>query len=407
MKKVLYISYDGLTDPLGQSQILPYIVGLSKLGYSFTIVSCEKPERFDKGKLAIEEICRGNNIAWKPLLYHKKPPVLSTLKDILQIRKLALQLHKEKSFSIVHCRSYISSIVGLELKRKQGVKFVFDMRGFFADERVDGNVWNLSNPVYKLIYDYFKSKEKAYAQFSDAIVSLTEAGKEVMEQWPTMKYKDKITVIPCSVDMDLFNPKNLDQHKLNKIKQELNSPMVVGYYGSIGTWYMMSEMLDQFKSIQKKYSEAKFLIVSNDEVGVEFDTLLSKKAIDKDSIYITSCSRNEMPYYIVVTDIPLFFIKPCFSKLASSPTKHGEIMSMGKPLITNSGVGDMDRIVHSTHSGYSIQTFTPKAYDEATDQIESLKKLDPDTIRKSGEMIYSLESAVKKYAGIYDKILGK
>src|SRR5687767_6420174 len=295
MQKVLYISYDGLTDPLGQSQVLPYIVGLSRLGYQFTVISCEKPERFDKGKLVIEEICRANKITWEPLLYHKKPPVISTIRDIIQIRKLAFQLHKNHQFSIVHCRSYIASLVGLELKRRFGVRFIFDMRGFFADERVDGDVWNLRNPVYRIIYTYFKSKEKAYAQFSDAIVSLTEAGKEIMEQWPTMKYRDKITVIPCSVDMNLFNKEILDQQKLNKIKQEIDSPMIIGYYGSIGTWYMMNEMLDQFKSIQHKYPLAKFLIVSNDQVGEEFENMLSKKAIDRKAIYITSCSRNEMP----------------------------------------------------------------------------------------------------------------
>jgi hypothetical protein len=405
VKKVLYISYDGLTDALGQSQILPYIVGLSRLGYSFTVISCEKPEKFDKGRLAIEDICKQNNIQWKPLLYHKKPPVVSTIKDILQIRKLAFQLHKKDPFQIVHCRSYISSVVGLEMKRKWGVPFVFDMRGFFADERVDGNVWNLSNPVYLVIYSYFKQKEKAYAQFSDAIVSLTEAGKEVMEGWPTMKHRDKITVIPCSVDMDLFDSTKLDPQKLSVIKQNINSNMVVAYYGSIGTWYMMSEMLDQFKSIQQKYSQAKFLIVSNDELDAGFENLLAKKRINKDSIYFTSCSRNEMPYYIAATDIPLFFIKPCFSKLASSPTKHGEIMSMGKPLITNSGVGDMDRIVNSTHSGYSIQNFTNAEYEKAVDQIEALKKLDGDSIRKLGKEIYSLEFAVKKYTAIYEKIL--
>jgi hypothetical protein len=407
LKKVLYISYDGLTDALGQSQILPYIVGLSRLGYSFTVISCEKPEKFDKGRLAIEDICKENNVSWEPLLYHKKPPVVSTIRDILQIRKLAFQLHKKDPFSIVHCRSYISSMVGLEMKRKWGVKFVFDMRGFFADERVDGNVWNLSNPVYRLIYSYFKYKEKAYAQFSDAIVSLTEAGKEVMEQWPTMKHRNKITVIPCSVDMTLFDFTQLDPQKLSAIRNEINSNMVVGYYGSIGTWYMMEEMLDQFKFIQQKYPLAKFLIVSNDELNDGFENLLAKKQIDRSSIYFTSCTRNEMPYYIAVTDIPLFFIKPCFSKLASSPTKHGEIMSMGKPLITNSGVGDMDRIVSSTGSGYAIQQFNSHEYQKSVDQIELLKKLDAATIRRSGEEIYSLDTAVKKYVSIYTKISGE
>ena len=35
-----------MTDPLGQSQVLPYLIGLTKEGYQFTILSFEKKERF-------------------------------------------------------------------------------------------------------------------------------------------------------------------------------------------------------------------------------------------------------------------------------------------------------------------------------------------------------------------------
>ena len=40
--KVIYLTYDGLTDSLGQSQILPYLKGLSNLGNDITIISFEK-----------------------------------------------------------------------------------------------------------------------------------------------------------------------------------------------------------------------------------------------------------------------------------------------------------------------------------------------------------------------------
>ena len=43
--KVLYIMYDGLTDPLGQSQVLSYLKHLSK-NYSFHVIGYEKPEVF-------------------------------------------------------------------------------------------------------------------------------------------------------------------------------------------------------------------------------------------------------------------------------------------------------------------------------------------------------------------------
>ena len=59
------------------------------------------------------------------------------------MNKAAFALHREKHFQLVHCRSYISALVGLKLKQQKGVKLLFDMRGFWADERVEGKIWNL------------------------------------------------------------------------------------------------------------------------------------------------------------------------------------------------------------------------------------------------------------------------
>ena len=53
---VLFISYDGMTDPLGQSQVIPYLQGLSKAGYDIFLLSCEKKQVFDQNKAAIEKL---------------------------------------------------------------------------------------------------------------------------------------------------------------------------------------------------------------------------------------------------------------------------------------------------------------------------------------------------------------
>ena len=84
-----------MTDPLGQSQVLPYIIGLTKQGYRFTLLSCEKEERYKLNKATIEKICIANNIDWQPIFYTKKPPVLSTVWDIYKLNKKAKQLHKK------------------------------------------------------------------------------------------------------------------------------------------------------------------------------------------------------------------------------------------------------------------------------------------------------------------------
>lgn len=114
---ILYISYDGMTDSLGQSQVLPYLTGLSG-EYAIHLISFEKKERFETFKSTIQTICDTNGITWHPLNYTKTPPVLSTIYDVRQMFRKAKQLDKEHAFTIVHCRSYISALVGLSFKLK-------------------------------------------------------------------------------------------------------------------------------------------------------------------------------------------------------------------------------------------------------------------------------------------------
>ena len=59
---VLYISYDGMTDPLGQSQVLPYLSGLSKEGFKFHLISFEKEEKFKNHREHIQAICDRDGI---------------------------------------------------------------------------------------------------------------------------------------------------------------------------------------------------------------------------------------------------------------------------------------------------------------------------------------------------------
>ena len=67
MKQVLYISYDGMTDNLGQSQVIPYLIGLQKLGYSIHILSCEKPQVFAHRNNHIAKLLKKNSIILKKL----------------------------------------------------------------------------------------------------------------------------------------------------------------------------------------------------------------------------------------------------------------------------------------------------------------------------------------------------
>lgn len=406
---VLYLLYDGLTDSLGRSQVLPYILGLKKLGHTFTIISCEKPERFERDRSDIQRIVDNAGVKWIPLPYTSAPPVLSTIYDVHQLRKTAEQLHTETPFDIVHCRSYITSIVGLSMKRKYGVKFIFDMRAFYADERVDGKLWNQKNPIFKAVYNYFKKKEIEFLSEADHSISLTAKGKRIIHSWKTVQDQPvPIEVIPCCADLDHFHPSQIDQKLRSALKSNFGlsgEDFVITYLGSIGTWYLLDEMLDFFKVLVEKRPNSKFLFITTDNAETILDPA-KEKGIASDRIIISPAKREEVPTFLSLANAAVFFIQPVFSKSGSSPTKHGEMLGMGLPVIANAGVGDVDSIIEDTNSGILVKDLTPEAYKQAVDQIDDLLKIPTENLQAAAQKYYSLEEGVKRYNAVYRKVSG-
>ena len=65
--QILYISYDGMTDSLGRSQVLPYLCALSEKGWRITLISAEKPEVFAQGESEVRGIVNAAEIDYNNL----------------------------------------------------------------------------------------------------------------------------------------------------------------------------------------------------------------------------------------------------------------------------------------------------------------------------------------------------
>ncbi|MCF8463878.1 MAG: glycosyltransferase [Flavobacteriales bacterium] len=404
---VLYLSYDGLTDGLGRSQVLPYLFGLRKLEHTFTIVSFEKKAPYKRDRNAIQKLVDETGIKWIPLKYTSSPPIFSTIYDVYKLIKTVEKIHQKTPFDIIHCRSYITSLVGLRMQKKYNVKFVFDMRAFYADERVDGGLWNLKNPIFNTVYNYFKRKEVEFLSNANHSISLTEKGKNIIHSWKNVKNQPvQIEVIPCCADLEHFHPSKIDLPLQSDLKSKFRmaeDDFVITYLGSIGTWYMLNEMLDFFKVLLEKCPNSKFLFITTDKP----ETIVPKvqeRMIPLDRIIISPAKREEVPTFLSLANAAIFFIQPVFSKSGSSPTKHGEMLGMGLPVIANSGVGDVDRIIEDTNSGILVREFTTEAYEKAVNQIDELLKIPVSTLQEAAQKYYSLDEGVKRYNSVYKQV---
>ena len=212
-------------------------------------------------------------------------------------------------------------------------------------------------------------------------------------------------VIPCCANLDLFDPSKIQVADQDALRSELGikeENFVLGYVGSIGTWYMLDEMLDYFKCLKAENANAIFLFVSGEKPEY-IRGEAEKKGIDTNSIVVASTLHAGVPLHLSLFDNAIFFIRPSYSKKAASPVKQGEIMAMGIPLICNSGVGDTDAIVIKYKAGTVINELNDETYRANFIQKEMF---DPQAIMDGAKAYFSLEEGLSQYEWIYKKVLG-
>ncbi|MCS6979227.1 MAG: glycosyltransferase [Flavobacteriales bacterium] len=398
MARVLFLSYDGLTDPLGRSQIMPYFLGLSRQ-HAIHIVSFEKKRNPDLLS-PVQETLEAAGIGWTPLQYHKKPSVLSTLYDIFLLERSCRDLIQTFHPTVIHCRSYITAFAGL--RRAHRLPFLFDMRGFYADERRESGLWPSGHPLYTAIYRYFKWMEKKFLRRSAHIVSLTEAGAEVMVRDMQVS-REKITVIPCAADMAFFSEPRFSRQRLRRELEIPETAPVLVYAGSLGTWYLPVEMMRFFRVFENLHPGSIFLILNQGEHHLALQAA-EKAGVDLRHVRLRSATREEMPHYLQAADAGLFFVFPTFSKKASSPVKMGEMLAAGLPVIANSGVGDVEKIIQKTGCGLLVKDFSETTFRAVAQLFEPHKQAMKAQTLSAAQKYFDLQRGIQKYHEIYEKL---
>jgi glycosyltransferase involved in cell wall biosynthesis len=213
-------------------------------------------------------------------------------------------------------------------------------------------------------------------------------------------------VIPCCADLGHFSTENISIEKKMELAAKLGvapDDLVLTYLGSVGTWYMLPEMMEFFKELLRERPTAKFLFITHDDPAMIRDEA-ERAGVPASRVVISPASREDVPTFLSLAQLAIFFIKPVFSKSGSSPTKHGEMLGMGLPVIANSGVGDVDSIITSTGTGLLVKDFSDEEYEEVIRQIDSVLSIPTESLTSAACQFYSLEDGVGRYDGIYRRV---
>lgn len=382
-----------MTDALGESQVLSYLIGLAK-SHKITLVSFEKKEAFISRGKRIEELCKEAKIKWYKINYTSKPPILSTIYDLFKLNRAVNNI---TDYNIVHCRGYITSLIGLNIKIKKNIPFIFDMRGFWADEKLESGHWG--GILFKPIYNYFKSKEKRFLETAAAIISLTENGKSyIVDEFKISK--NKIHTIPTCVNLEVFKP--YDNVKRNKIRQKLGlgiDEKILIYSGSVGGSYNPKIIIEAYREFKKYYSKTKLLILTK---TIESDKVIFNEFAE--DVLIFSVDYSEVWEYLITADLGLIFYTPGFSNIGRYPTKLAEYWACGLPLIIFNNVGDTNELLEKNPK-YGFN------YNNTVELKNKLSKfnlnVDKVELRIFCEQKFSLENGIKFYNKIYKTLVNE
>jgi glycosyltransferase involved in cell wall biosynthesis len=398
----LYISYDGLLEPLGQSQVLPYVEGLVDTGIAFIVLTFEKPA--DLARTAdvtrLRERLAKRDIRWVPLRYHKTPSVPATGWDILCGAWAAAWLAWRARVGVIHCRGYVPGLMGLAARAVTRARFIFDMRGFWPEERVEGGLWRPDSRVFRLA----KRVEGMLLRAADAVIVLTEPARRILRGGvyrAALPPRARVAVIPCCVDLERFAAPNAwETHPPPP------GPRTLVYAGSVGTSYMLAEMLDFYLTVRARDPELRFLILNRGNHDVITKAIVAAGA---DGVSVVASTPDEMPGHLGRAWAGINFIKPLFSKQGAFPTKLGEYLAAGLPVVINAGVGGTDEMVAATRVGAVVERF---AREEYLTKWDALVAMAADAglrgrCRETARRTLALGDGVARYREVYGSLLAE
>ncbi|MFM8341105.1 MAG: glycosyltransferase, partial [Methylomonas sp.] len=395
--------YDGLLDPLGSSQILPYLYGIAQHPRSIHIISFEKPARLLEGEAILRLKLAELGIKWTPLSFTQGYGAAGKVWDLTRMYFWGARIALFERLGLVHARGHAAAQVGLFLKQRFGLKLIFDFRGLWVDERVDKGGWDLNKLTHRWQYRYYKFIEHSLLRKADQIVVLTAAVvDEVVKLGAAL---EKITVIPCCADFDHFILADSLTRESARIELCLpQNAIVLGYLGSVGRMYMSDRFFRLVELAAVNNSKVYVLALTPDvkRFNVEMQKYLSAK-LHKD-VKLLSVSRADVSRLLPAIDLLISFIQPSYARIASSPTKLAESFAAGIPAICNFGVGDVTTIIAELDAGLVIDAGSDNALIEVSARLLEIIAKGGVRLRLAARGMLGLEVANLRYRSVYEKL---
>lgn len=392
-----------MTEPLGQSQVLPYLRGLADRGVELEIISFE-PAATDAGRLeAVRDRMRHDGLLWRPLVRGKSAGLSRKLWESANGVAHGLAAALVRRPDIVHARSYLPAAVADAIATlAPRAKLLFDCRGMLGDEYVDSGYWARDGLQYRLL----KRVERRLFARSEGIVLLTNALRRWLEGEHMVGASTTLAVIPCCVDTEHFRSDAAVRADARR-RLGVEDRLVLAYAGSLGSYYQEADMARFAGALAALYPRVTFLALSRSPTGKLEELVRSHGVHDFRAVAVFP---EDMARTLPAADLGLSFILPCFSKMGSSPTKVAEYLASGVPVVLNANIGDQAELASDPDACVVLSSFEDAEIARAAREALAIAarpyEVRAQATRRVTDARFSLAKlGVPRYADLYEGLV--
>jgi len=287
--------------------------------------------------------------------------------------KKGLQLYKtDFKFDAVHCHDLDTLVAGVRLKKKLGVKLVYDAHEIFG--------YMIDRYLPHIITDYAFRLEKKLVKRVDIIITTHKPFKD---------YFASISDKPIEIVMNC-------KHLLNKTYKPTNNKIfTVCYFGVFNSTRMFPEIVNMLGNIEN----IRFLVAGQRESL--FQAVKGRCEKFKNVEFFGTLSLDDVISYTYKSDAVLCMISPKDRNASIAlANKQFEAMICGRPLIASKDtyIGEMTKELNCG----IVEEFSKDGVIRAVERLRD----DPKLCEKLGRN--GLKAAIDKYNWAeQEKVLGR
>jgi len=366
---VTYVTIDSLSEGVGSSQITPLISRLSKSGLKVNLISYEK----SAPSTGLIDYFQTIGVEWNPRQFGSGG-IMSGVKRLINLSR------EIPDTNLIHARSDIPAVSAIFSKK---APVLWDVRSLWADQKILIQKSSLNNSLY----NQYRKLESFAAEKSVGMSTLTKAVVPILEQrndqLPSLR-----TVVATTVDLNRF--------KLNPVM-----PLEVRalYSGTYNEYYDLELsrlfMQELEKNLAFEIHWARPSESSRSKIGVGESNTFPVKQIEMAKL---------IPNYSF--GVSVCKLDAGSSLAAAMPTKIGEFLACGRPIVINKGLGDMDAFIDEFNVGVVLDGTENNIVEGALKLADLISDSNtPIRCRALADKYFNVEIGVNKYLGIYNKIL--